>query len=286
MARVIPESEILRLAAESRPSNTVLAASRIPLPAEPSIEKEHGLYRRIIPKGTLLFRAADSLEKYVPSRIAQEANLCTDTDKRGLYFATYPFLSMCIATEYHRDMLLGVFHVDEDIVAADGKYTFRDLVFPGFSDQDEEDQIKLLQSIPSPLPEEFNINHFDPSINPLLFYPGSDVNVLEDSPFKERSVNTSDGNWGGCWMGELFLANPEDRAKCHLVDSFIIRHEVVPKIAEITQLYASVQRRNISYWLGQLESTRDLSGVPGGSPDITLPELKAGAIKKVNKTKS
>ena len=201
-----------------------------------------------MPKGTILYRAADSLENYTQNRIAHQENLCSDTDKRGLYFSTYPFLSMAISTEYKRDMLLGVFLVTEDIEAADGKYTFRELIIPNFSTMSNEDQIKNLSRIPSPLPEFANINNFDCEILPLLVE--KDKNILPDE-FIDRSINS--GYWKDAWLGEVFLAKANDRAKLLLYNSYIILYKEVNEIASQMDWYATINIDNQKEWLTHLK---------------------------------
>lgn len=228
-------------------------------------EAQAGFRRRIIPRGTMLFRAADSLVDVVPEKIAQHFNVCTDTHKRGLYFATYPFLSMAIATEYHRDLLLGVFEVQQDIVAADDKYAFRSLVIPpdGPRDKAEFDSIAAL----SPLPEEFNINHYDSAMLPILKAQGSEVDELP-MEFSPKG-----------WAGELFLAKAEDRAKVKLVDAYIVRHAKVPEIARELEFAVYADHwGSAQNWLSFLENTRNLSGVVP-LRKMALRELKAGAVK-------
>jgi len=236
-------------------------------------EARAGFRRRIIPRGTILFRAADSLLDVMPDKIAQHFNVCTDTHKRGLYFATYPFLSMAIATEYHRDMLLGVFEVQQDIVAADEKYKFRSLVFPpnGPQDMEEFESIHKLD----PLPEEFNINHFDGDMLPILKADGSEVNELPRQFSPEG------------WAGELFVAKAEDRAKVKLVDAYIVRHAKVPEIArELEYAVYADHWESAQDWLNFLEHSEDFSGVRPPAAAPPLGELKAGAIMTAKKRKT
>jgi hypothetical protein len=183
----------------------------------------------------------------VPEKIAQHYNVCTDTDKRGLYFATYPFLSMAIATEYQRDMFLGVFELTQDIEAADGKYKFRELMFPKGVRSGED-----LKSIPSPLPEKYNINHIDTLILPILQEEGDDKDILP-------SDFTATG-----WAGELFIAKSTDRAKLKLIDAFIIRYAEVPRIARELEynVHADYYMESAIEWLKYLKPTSVLDKVP------------------------
>jgi len=228
-----------------------------------SPEARAGFRRRIMPRGTVLFRASDSLTNLVPDRIATQANLCTDTGKSGLYFATYPFLSMAIATEYQRDMLLGVFEVQEDIIAADGKYQYRKLILPN-GVQSKED----LDKIPDPLPEEYNINHFDPLVLPILYDVGSHENMTP-LDFKPHG-----------WAGELFVANPADRAKINLVQKFIIRFSEVPRIAEQLDFMVYADEWGSSEdWLQFLTVSDTLEGVEP-EKQTAVGNLKGGGKKK------
>lgn len=235
--------------------------------------------RRIIPRGTVLFRAADSLANMVPEKIAAQFNECTDTGKRGLYFATYPLLSMAIATEYHRDMLMGVFEVQEDIVAADGKYEYRRLILPPNGPENDA-EFKLMLKM-NPIPEKMNINHFDDEMLPILLPVGSNDFADEELPW---------GTWSAeGWAGELFLAKPEDRAKVKLVDAYIVRHDKVCHIArELNYQVDANSWESSQTWLNYLENTKDLRAAAPPKPPA-VGALRAGAVhasKKKRGTRS
>ena len=228
-----------------------------------SPEARAGFRRRILPRGTILFRASDSLRDLVPDRIATQANLCTDTGKRGLYFATYPFLSMAIATEYQRDMLLGVFEVQEDIIAADGKYQFRKLILPNGVQTIED-----LGKIPDPLPEKYNINHFDPLMLPILYEVGGHENMTP-LEFKPHG-----------WAGELFVANAADRAKIKMIQKYIIRFREVPEISkELDFMVYADEWGSSEQWLQFLKVSDTLEGVEP-EKQTAVGDLKGGGKKK------
>lgn len=65
-------------------------------------------------KGTLLYRAGPQ-----PIEMWQ----CSDTNKFGVYFATYPMQSLGMVIEYKRNMLVGVFRTTADMLLTPGKYT-------------------------------------------------------------------------------------------------------------------------------------------------------------------
>jgi hypothetical protein len=186
---------------------------------------------------------------------------------------------MAIATEYHRDLLLGVFVVQEDIVAADGKYKFRNLVFPpnGPKDDEEFDKLSKMSTPPERLPEEFNINHFDVDMLPILKADGSEVDELP-MEFSPKG-----------WAGELFLAKAVDRAKVKLVDAYIVRHAKVPAIArELEYAVYADHWESAQNWLHFLERTKNISGVrpPAALPRPAIGELKAGAVMTATKRKT
>jgi hypothetical protein len=184
-------------------------------------------------------------------------------------------------------MLLGVFMTTDDIEVADGKYSFRDIAFPNFSDLDDDERTDILRRslIPSPLPEEANINHFDPSVYPLLFPAGTALPVdgnmdILPQEFIDRSTRMKFGNWGACWLGELFLAKSKDRAKVVFQQAHIIRYAQVPSIGEEMDWYCTIKKNNQLAWLRLLEPTTNLGRLPGVTVPPRLPELKAGYKKK------
>lgn len=211
-----------------------------------------GLRRRIFPRGTRLYRVADGLGKFAHARIAGARSTCTDTGKLGVYFATYPFLSMAIATEYHRDMVLGEFVTTADIVAAEGKYAFRDLAPPGFYD-----------FIPArgvvPVRPQDNINHYDECALPILKLPGREDNVL---PYDFLASGCGSGS--SFWAGELFVSEPLDLTSIVLRRAFAVRAADVPTIAR--SLGLAVNAENAGDWLSHLQPATLPSPLSGGSP--------------------
>ena len=88
-----------------------------------------------LPKGTLLYRVPDSLAMTGSVGDTASNNVdsltaarCTDTHKRGLYFATSPYIPLGMLVELHKvddETLheLGTFEVTKDITLIYGKYT-------------------------------------------------------------------------------------------------------------------------------------------------------------------
>lgn len=271
---------------------------------EESVEEEYGLLRRIIPRGTLLFRATDTLENLVPSRISSQINYDHETRKSGLYFSTYPFLAISIAVKLlKRDCLLGQFVVTEDIIVADGKYSFVDFLNPteyqysskGFIFKDIQEQQAYLDykqdyiqkhggtqifTREGQLLPKFNINHFDSSIWPALEDNEQGQKVEKPQEFWDNSVYRASGWVGQSWMGEVFLGNAIDRAKLRLTQAYIVKRKKIIEICQKMQWFASTDTLNINQWLSLLEKTSDLSRAPDA---LFAPRLGGGKLKRSGK---
>jgi hypothetical protein len=73
-----------------------------------------------IPAGTILYRAALTLEEHLTPRY------CPDTGKTGVYFAIgSPYLSETMTIEYDHDLIVGVYQLTKTIRVREGKYAFR-----------------------------------------------------------------------------------------------------------------------------------------------------------------
>ena len=74
----------------------------------------------ILPKGIILYRAAETLEEHPTPRF------CNDTYKFGVYFACgSPYLSETMCTEYNQTLIIGVYCTTQPIILANGKYSHR-----------------------------------------------------------------------------------------------------------------------------------------------------------------
>jgi hypothetical protein len=145
-------------------------------------------------KGILLYRAVDDITPYDGDLYALR-NVCTDTGKKGLYFATGPLLSLAMAVEYDRSMELGVFQTTADIRLSVGKYGFRTARYF------EPDGTIRLGIVPT---QQQNISHYDPEIRAIL--PG-----IDDYPVPAGA--------------EVFLADRPSLEKLRLIGKYIIRKE-------------------------------------------------------------
>lgn len=157
----------------------------------------------IIPKGTLLYRASENIRAYAPDRIANSVLKCGDTGKIGIYFSNYAMQSIAMATEYGKDLQLGVFKLTDDIRLRVGKYAFRDINPSRYF----HDNGKLKFGV-VPLPTE-NIGHYDPESLPIINIHGVDIGRCAgiDVDFN---------------FGEVFLTTQDDISKVRLIDAFQI----------------------------------------------------------------
>jgi len=107
-----------------------------------------------IPKETLWFRTAPEICKYKTSVLCMaNAQVCTDTHKKGIYIANRVLYSLSICLEYDKLLELGVFVLTEDIKVLDGKYEYREINPDRYFDKD-----KNLKPNVEPLDNE-NISH-------------------------------------------------------------------------------------------------------------------------------
>ena len=94
----------------------------------------------VIPKHTIFYRAAESLE-YIPT-----PRYCDDTVKIGVYFsANSPYLAETMSTEYNKDLIIAAYETTEDIEVFNGKYSCL------------YDSTSLQYMIDNKLPEQFNL---------------------------------------------------------------------------------------------------------------------------------
>jgi hypothetical protein len=130
-----------------------------------------------VSRGTLLYRAAATLEEF------PEPEICQDTDKYGVYFSTHWWLSAAMVLEYGRSLELGVYVLTKDINVLYGKYSFRYLTMDKFFDAEGN----LRPNVP--LDPIHNQSHFDPSAIPTEQIP---VPASWDRDGKDGQVFVSD----------------------------------------------------------------------------------------------
>lgn len=154
----------------------------------------------VVPKGAQLFRLCPIACLYTDA--ASQARLDGDTGKVGVYFGTYPAVSLAIALENRSDRVqLAEFRLTRDLAVTYGKYSFRKINPSRYFTPTGKFIPKVV-----PLPSE-NISHFDAEAWPL------DEN--HEQLFPEH-VSLAIQNAGG---GELFLTE-EDLTAVELVRSF------------------------------------------------------------------
>ena len=148
------------------------------------------LEKVIIPKGSFLYRVADKVCVYTLSNIKCTTRKCSDTGKKGVYFANYLLMALAIATEYGRSMQLGVFITTRDITIYKGKYSYRK-IRPGESDG-------------SSILSNRKIGHFNDVILPLLYNANGDDKNINEIPNE----------------GELFITSTRDLANIKLLATY------------------------------------------------------------------
>ena len=117
--------------------------------AAPEFEKN------TIPQGSFLYRVADKVCVYTLSNIKCTTRKCSDTGKKGVYFANYLLMALAMATEYRRNMQLGVFITTRNITVYKGKYTYRNMN-------------PAAPELNTPSPNR-QIGHFNNGMLPLLY---------------------------------------------------------------------------------------------------------------------
>ena len=109
-----------------------------------------------------LFRCAPNVEQLItPEGRLANVRVCSDTGKRGLYFANKPIMSLAMCIELDKLMDLIVFRITENIEDISvGKYAFREINPDRYITPDGEFINAQL------LPEE-NVSHIECSVSPL-----------------------------------------------------------------------------------------------------------------------
>jgi len=180
-----------------------------------------------INKGTYLFRAAPNICNYETTHGAlQNALVCSDTGKKGIYFATLPIIALAMCIEYKRLMQIGVFELTEDIYIAEDKYSFRNINPTKYYDNTGKLKLGI-----NPLQEE-NISHIQCNLNLLLDLKTS---LLPD---KLQQIINPDS----C---EIFLT------ELHIPKvKFLIRFIFHPTISDYTKLLKYIKENNYPLYLG------------------------------------
>lgn len=116
-----------------------------------------------IEEGDLLFRCAPNISNLITYQGRFEnARLCEDTLKIGLYFANQVLISLAMCIEYDKLIELGVFRVTKEIdTIIKGKYSFRDINPERYFNANGS----LIPYV-KPLPEE-NVSHIEDNVQLL-----------------------------------------------------------------------------------------------------------------------
>lgn len=124
---------------------------------------EHDIIYDIIPEDTILFRCADNINDYNTSDLCKKnIRECTDTSKKGLYFANNILLSLSMILEYDKLLELGIFRVKKDIKLSIGKYSYRYINKKKYFDDNQKLILNMNVS-----PEE-NISHVECNFQLLI----------------------------------------------------------------------------------------------------------------------
>ena len=187
--------------------------------ATPALEKI------IIPEGSLLYRVADKVCVYTLSNIKCTTRKCGDTGKRGVYFANYVLMALAMATEYDRNMQLGVFITTRNITIYKGKYTYRNI-------KPDRPIIPSSDSSEKSLSPDRHIGHFNDEMLPLLYNTtGTERNIFD--------VHNE---------GELFITSSRDLRNIKLLATYTIN---TGKFKEVIagQSNEEINRYDINFYL-------------------------------------
>ncbi len=178
----------------------------------PSLEKV------IIPEGSFLYRVADKVCVYTLSNIKCTTRKCSDTGKRGVYFANYLLMALAMATEYGRNMQLGVFITTRDIIVYKGKYSFRD-IRPGEPNENSAATNR-------------QIGHFNDEMLPLLYNRnGQDKNIT-----------------GAPNEGEIFITSQRDLASIKLLATYKLDTGLLQEILTMIDT-TKIPRYDINFYI-------------------------------------
>ncbi len=159
-----------------------------------------------LPAGALLYRCAPDIMtiETTAGRIAN-TKVCTDTHKKGLYFANQLIISLGMCIEYNRLMEIGIFRITKDIENVGvGKYSYREMNPDRYFNPDG-----TLKQMVYSLPEE-NISHI-----------GCNYNVLDNNNSFLLPYHIQDGL--NCLEScEVFLStlDPEHLNSIELIQAF------------------------------------------------------------------
>lgn len=149
-----------------------------------------------IPAGQRLFRTSPTACDYTDSKLLMQRRYSSEIDKTGIYFATWPFLSMAMALEYGNDVQLAVFRTSAPITVTIGKYNA-----PGKS-------------------------HFDHNVNPIAYsqkpHPGGHPVA---GSFDLLTLQQEDLFQSALWTGELFIVEQEQILNIHFMEAFTLSHD-------------------------------------------------------------
>jgi len=188
-----------------------------------------------IPEGSLLYRVADKVCVYTLSNIKCTTRKCGDTGKRGVYFANYLLMALAMATEYSRNMQLGIFITTRTITIYKGKYTYRNI-------KPDRPIIPLAApaaSATKSLSPNRHIGHFNDEMLPLLYNnTGTERNIFD--------VHNE---------GELFITSPRDLANIKLLATYKLNTEQLKAVIS-GQSNEDINRYDINFYLREGVLTR------------------------------
>ncbi len=191
-----------------------------------------------IPEGSLLYRVADKVCVYTLSNIKCTTRKCGDTGKRGVYFANYLLMALAMATEYSRDMQLGVFITTRTITVYKGKYTYRNIK-PNKPILPPNPLLPPSNSSDKSLSPDRHIGHFNDEMLPLLYNNTGTERNVDDTPDE----------------GELFITSPRDLANIKLLSTYKLNTEQLKAVIS-GQSNEDINRYDINFYLREGVLTR------------------------------
>lgn len=151
----------------------------------------------VIPAGQRLFRTSPTACDYTDARLVSQRRYSDEIDKTGIYFATWPFLSMAMSLEYANDVQLAVFRTSAPIVATIGKY------------------------------DAPNASHFDHRVGPIAYskkpedgHPPDDPDTIDFMTLQQNDL------WNKTlWAGELFIVEEAQIRNIHFTEAFTLSYD-------------------------------------------------------------
>lgn len=186
-------------------------------------QQNGGINMIYIPKNTYWFRSAPNICNYNSIKLCKEnAQICNDTYKTGIYLANNILVSIAMCLEYDKLLEFGVFLLTDNIYVSNDKYEFRQINPERYWDK----QNNFIPNVK--INEEENISHIMCNLNLLkLNQSKTDLELLLPSE-KIDELN----------LCELFLTK-DDITKIQLIDKFKFNTDIIKSVNDL-QKYLEV----------------------------------------------